>query len=455
MCSERTRSSATLVYFILVDYSQINAFLHTGLGDISFNGKTEFVKYVRFMQSSGTSSFSDVSVSNEAGSIFCNSECCDPNADKAKDSSGSNICVCKEGFVSTALGTDKVLTSNDSCLDCKDTNDCKLDGDVCQGSGSCWADYCDNGVCQAGVSFGSVNLFTITCPTWFLTINSFFFGQSFTLTTALGAQVSAILIGNFAENSTDSGGVIVESNVINLYGDVRKIFELSSPVTVNKVTNLQLSFSRVADSAQNIGLDSDSAVEVCLYEQRDGDFLWLYYSGDEKRCTTITQTNMDIPFGNEFFRNRQASVKYITFKQIVDGFGTPRAVSVQFSNVKFVASPLNSQIKNNGKCRDDNAEPDPIDGKCTCKFGFVSSNGGRELTNEVDACAQCIEPYGYDGDACFINRGCLNGLCNSGICEPGVSRDVGLKANLLWTTTNISTFVFSRFILIPEITNSA
>ena len=232
----------------------------------------------------------------------------------------------------------------------------------------------------------------------------------------------ATLIGDFAENFNDTGGVIVSSldSIVSVYGDTHKIFELSQPISFNKVTNLRFNFERIQNSEFDVGDGSDSEFLICLYEERDGDLTRLIYAYDESRCVIVTNDIMNIPFGGDYFLNTQASVKYIVLKQSVNGFDPPRAVSVKIGDVQVTRAQAPSQITDSGGCSDENAESFPIGGKCVCKFGYIASNGGKQLY-EFDSCVPCIAPFGYDGETCYINRSCASGQCNSNKCLEGVS----------------------------------
>lgn len=246
--------------------------------------------------------------------------------------------------------------------------------------------------------------------------------QSFAIGIPDSADALASPIGNFADNSTDNGGLIISSDgVVSMYGDSFKIFELSRSVSFNKVTNMRFDFERVQDPNLNVGANSDSEFQVCLFEERDGDLLHLSYANDERRCELVSQASMNIQFGRDFFMNREASVKYIALKQSVNGFDLTRVVSVKVINMRVTTRQAPNQITNTGRCSDELADEYPnADQKCVCQPGYVSSNGGIVL-EEFDACVPVIVPGGYDGDVCFMNRACLKGRCSSNKCYGNVS----------------------------------
>ena len=137
------------------------SFVNAAYGKDGFGGTT-FVKYMRFVQTSGKSEFSDIEISANDGEIICDGECCDPNAIRE-----DNDCYCKDEYVAVDFSTgrqgrqvnEKKLTATNSCLDCRDAEDqCGLDGDKCTTGASCWFGTCEAGKCKAGVGFPS-NIF--------------------------------------------------------------------------------------------------------------------------------------------------------------------------------------------------------------------------------------------------------------------------------------------------------
>jgi hypothetical protein len=169
-----------------------------------------------------------------------------------------------------------------------------------------------------------------------------------------------------------------------------------------------------------IGNSAESEVQVCLYESRDGDLAHLAYAYDEHRCAIVTESSMVIRAGEQFFQNREASVNFFAIKQSINGLNTPRAVSIQISNVAISQRQISNQVTSSGRCSDANAETFPVEGICSCKFGYVASNGGNRL-NENDSCVPCLAPIGYDGDDCYMDRSCYSGVCTSNKCFTGVS----------------------------------
>ena len=83
--------------------------------------------------------------------------------------------------------------------------------------------------------------------------------------------MTATLIGNFNETTVDTGGVIATNGKMYLHGNAEKIYELSASHTVNKYSYLTFSFERYENEELNLGSSTDSKVEVCLYEKRNGD----------------------------------------------------------------------------------------------------------------------------------------------------------------------------------------
>lgn len=224
----------------------------------------------------------------------------------------------------------------------------------------------------------------------------------------------------------NTGGVLVQDSgnakTVHLLGDAVSTFELSEAVEFNKGSKLRLDFQRIYNQNFDVGSKEDSLVEICLHEERNGDLSRLEHAPDESRCASIsTDGTSTILFGQEQFLSKKVLVRFITFKQVVNSIEPSKAVEVAFSNLRFLRPSLFDQVLN-GNCRDTNAISEPEDGKCVCKFGYVSSNGGRTLNEQADACVSATEPMGYDGDVCDINRDCLNGICQSNACIAKVSQ---------------------------------
>lgn len=229
--------------------------------------------------------------------------------------------------------------------------------------------------------------------------------------------MTATLIGNFNETTVDTGGVIAENGVMTLHGNAEKIYELSASHTVNKYSYLTFNFERESNTELNLGSSTDSKVEVCLYENRDGDVERLQHEEQaETRCHEVTpepdSSTYRIDFGSEFFNSRSSEVKYISLKQEVLAFDSSRYVEVRFDTFVFLEESQQPQVNNQGRCVDPHAKEIPVrPGVCSCEDGFISSNGGMEL-DELSSCVRCIQPFGYDGDLCHVNRGCFRGDCN-------------------------------------------
>ena len=235
--------------------------------------------------------------------------------------------------------------------------------------------------------------------------------------------VTATLIGDFNQNLNYSGGIIASSadDAVSIYGNAHKIFELAAPISFTKVTSFRFNFERIQDPFSNVGDNTDSEVTVCLYEDQDGDSARLLNDHDEHRCTIVSNITTTVPFGAEYLFKRRASIKYIVFKQTVNDFNPTRAITVKISEVEVIRAQPLDQITSSGTCSDANAEPLPQNDKCICKMGYVSSNGGRELLSNFDACVPNKVPIGYDKDVCYVNRTCLSGLCDSNKCIGSVS----------------------------------
>lgn len=213
---------------------------------------------------------------------------------------------------------------------------------------------------------------------------------------------------------------IENARYVHLLGDAVSTFKLSEAFEFNKGTKLRLDLQRLYNEDYNTGSSEDSFIEICLHNERDGDLLRLTQAPDESRCALIsTDGTTTISFGKEQFLSRRVLVKFITLKQVVNGIVPAKAVEVVFSDFNFSQASVSNQVSN-GKCTDPNATPTPEGGKCVCIFGYVSSNGGNILNEQVDSCVPSLEPLRYDGHACDINRDCLLGVCQSNMCNAGV-----------------------------------
>ena len=210
------------------------------------------------------------------------------------------------------------------------------------------------------------------------------------------------------------GSHILTDSTLQIYGDVQLLYEIDSPILVQKFSRLKFSLNVIQASEKFV---------VCLYEKSgvaDEEVL----VGNEYRCANVTNfVNIEVNIGS-FFDDRTTEINAISFAQINPK--KQRSGESELNNLTIESGDQEEIFDSNGNCNDINAYkvekdeqyPDDND-KCVCVDTYVASNGGKIL-GEYDSCVPCLG-CALDGEACVRNRDCMIGACSNETCVPGVS----------------------------------
>ena len=124
--------------------------------DQLLNGKNATFQFIGIFQDSNKISHAEASISDisiiqgENTDIYDeDGKCKDKNAHT--NSTGSRVvCTCKDGY--TASNGGKNQGPFDTCIRCIESEKCRFDGEFCDSSSDCFANPCEDGICQARVS---------------------------------------------------------------------------------------------------------------------------------------------------------------------------------------------------------------------------------------------------------------------------------------------------------------
>ena len=222
------------------------------------------------------------------------------------------------------------------------------------------------------------------------------------------------LNNSFATTFESTGGIRTDSqNAIRIFGNVHKLFKLSSPAYVDKYTKLALQLEQIKPF---------QILRICLYKDENeltGNSTLLE---DEKRCQDITRDGaVDIPLA-EFFSFEITEVRFLSIflesnnpfdsETVLSGFSLKRVgldTYDTYSGMDCPALDANSAIF---------TDTSSSERKCVCKDGYVASNGGRFL-DRYDTCVRTLfTSGGFDLSTCTYSRQCTSGTCYEGRCSP-------------------------------------
>ena len=199
-------------------------------------------------------------------------------------------------------------------------------------------------------------------------------------------------------------GVYVFDTNIELHGPAQEIFKLAETIPVNTFTRVgyNLTLSR---EVHNVGL--------CLLETLPEQF-----EINAARCLELNPSqNVDVAI-TDLINGKETDINYIGFTQ-----NATFDESSTLSSISIVQGESTSIYDENG-CKDPNALTSGSGNStvCTCKDGFVSSNGGKKQ-GEYDICVRCIlSTYcSFDGQACSSDDDCVTSSCGISKCKARVS----------------------------------
>lgn len=272
-----------------------------------------------------------------------------------------NICACREGYVSSNQG--KIINKYDKCVKNAMEN---FDFQACDHFSECASGYCVNRMCKSSGSLDVISHETTANP----------------------------IIASRKSGSGQGGEIVEPDNSLKLFDNVISTYELSTMLNVTKYTTLQI----VGASRQSIQSD------VCILPSQDSSII--------NTCPTLC---FDLKFGTEEFLaidlgkeliDRKIGIKFIQFRQTNYGRSSnERREFTLIKSLEFHQKTLDSLLIDNGLCRDANSKPvravvrnNNIPVTCECLDGFMSSNGGKFIT-EFDSCIKC---YSGSSNKCFI-----------------------------------------------------
>lgn len=227
------------------------------------------------------------------------------------------------------------------------------------------------------------------------------------------------------QNSTKLGGlsgitVDSEQNAVNLFGTVHKIFNLTQNVQVNKFTTLQY-------NVVDLNITNDDTVGLCFYEYLPQD------QGFRDRCheaRSIVHVR-NASFG-QLLNGENATFQYIG---IFQESNMPSNAKASISKISIVQGENTDIYDENGKCKDKNANTNGtgVDIVCTCKEGYIASNGGKRQ-GPFDSCIRCIESdkCRFDGESCDSSSDCFANTCEAGFCKARVSLLLKWCISFVW-----------------------
>lgn len=391
--------------------------------------KASEIFFIAFMQNGisatvETESFiSTISISpgKDTDIIDKNGQCKDRNAETIRGDGDKVTCRCVDGFKSSNGG--RIQEKLDSCVHCLVSPLCAFEGDKCLADDECIWDSCVAGRCEAlWVSKYErnetlpilCNKSNADCKPILISVKPLNL-ISRQLADNTTENIGVNLLPFDKHNITNVGGITTEADgALHLHGDVAILYELQSPIAVNKFVHLKMKLN---------SLVTVDTIRVCLYESEEDAMGLNVLVGDEYRCNDIsTSGNVDINVGG-LFEDRITSVTFVSFEQ--SNGGNPLSGSTLLSNISFEAKEEMSILDSNNNCIDRwsnkfmglSEEP-----KCLCSSGYVASNGGKFL-GVYDSCIKCLPKSlcAFDGESCTMDRECSLGSCKDESCVAGVS----------------------------------
>jgi len=229
--------------------------------------------------------------------------------------------------------------------------------------------------------------------------------------------VMAGLNNSFAPVFESTGGIRADSqNAIRIFGNVHKLFKLSSPAYVDKYSKLALQLEQVKPF---------QILRICLYKDENELTSNSTLLEDEKRCRDITRDGaVDIPLG-EFFSFEITEVRFLSIflesnnplgsENVLSGFSLKRVGLETYDT--FLGKDCPALDANSAIFTDTSSN----ERKCVCNDGYVASNGGRFL-DRYDTCVKTLfTTGGFDLSPCSYSRQCTSGTCAEGTCSPAGS----------------------------------
>ena len=221
------------------------------------------------------------------------------------------------------------------------------------------------------------------------------------------SYVSANLFTPWSQNNGEMNGIVGVSIFdagISLYGPAQEVFTLAKPIAINKFTRLQYTLT-TSNNVQNVGL--------CLHEELPGEF---GINRDQCHELNVSQ-DIDVAIG-ELVNGKQTDIKCIGIVQDapLDGSSTISSISI--------VQGEKTDIYDDSGCKDPNAITSGSGNttECTCKDGFVASNGGKGQ-GQFDTCVRCVlsNLCRFDGETCSSHDECIISSCEGSRCKARVS----------------------------------
>ena len=190
-------------------------------------------------------------------------------------------------------------------------------------------------------------------------------------------------------------GVTVDTDAsLSVYGPAQEIFNLTRSIPANRFTSFQSVIS-VTNSIVSVGF--------CFFTNLPDEFRI-----DRSRCHEVESSqDVDVPIGI-LLNGKQTDINFIGVIQEAN-----LDASSVISSIRLVQGE-NTDIYDENGCKDPNALTSGNDDAtvCTCKDGYVASNGGKRQ-GEFDSCVKCIssEYCRFDGDQCTSNEDCTTSEC--------------------------------------------
>jgi len=181
--------------------------------------------------------------------------------------------------------------------------------------------------------------------------------------------------------TSGEGGVMTDATgKVELFGNSKTIYELSTQIPFNRFTQLMFSFTYSPEA---------TGLSLCLYDSP-------HLTNCPLSCYDIgsSDTSPITIDAAKLISYRSSDLRYIGFVQETSGGND---VTSSFDGIQVIAGPTRDAYEN-GQCTDPNARDTygpvkVIDGeeiKCACTDGYFSTNGGK-LLKKQDACISCID----------------------------------------------------------------
>ena len=170
------------------------------------------------------------------------------------------------------------------------------------------------------------------------------------------------------------GGVSVQSDgTVRLYGNLSKLYQLSTNLAVNKYKRMSFQFNLLE------GSKGSQETEICMYEK----FSPTSETGScPPICFTPEEGSNYMNIG-AMFNDRMTSITVIEVIQ-------KRGLS-ELKHLRMYSDLEEEVVGNDDECTDRNARRVRRMGPtgCYCLDGYVSSNGGK-LRGLYDTCLSCL-----------------------------------------------------------------